>query len=143
MKRWWLSRFFRPGWETTAVESWRNNRGVWGWGRLDSARHEQGRSLFKAGVQEATAALTDWLGLEGAGETALAFAFAVDGGHLHLVVGLGFQANDGDGGYVCGRKGGVKTQQEGGKKKRYVRHCFLLLMQTHKYSKNTTKYTQV
>lgn len=50
------------------------------------------------------AVLTDRLGLEGADPAAFAFAFAVDGGHLDLVGGLGVQLSDGDG-HVCLREG--------------------------------------
>ena len=71
-----------------------------------------GQSLLRAGIQEVRAALTDWLGLERAGEAAVAFAFAVDGGHLDLVGGLGLQANDGDHGHVCWRRDGVNNQEE-------------------------------
>lgn len=61
----------------------------------------------RAGTQAARAVLTDGLGLESAGPAALAFTFAVDGGHLDLVGGLRLQANDGDLGQVCWRRGGV------------------------------------
>lgn len=53
-----------------------------------------GERFFKAKTLEARGVLTDWLGLEKAGSTALPFAFAVDGGHLDLVGGLWFQASD-------------------------------------------------
>lgn len=43
---------------------------------------------------------TDRSGLELDGRAALAFAFAVDGGHLDLVVGVRRQAHDGDAGQV-------------------------------------------
>lgn len=46
------------------------------------------------------AVLTDWLRLESAGRAALAFAFAVDGGHPDLIGGLWFQVNNGDPGRV-------------------------------------------
>lgn len=51
--------------------------------------------------REERQALTDWLRLESAGTAALAFAFAVDGGHLDLVGRLRFQSDDGYPGHVC------------------------------------------